>query len=310
MDKLDELEVFVAVVQQGSLAAAARKLRRSPPAVTRALASLENRFAASLIERTTRNMSPTPAGLALFERAKTLIEDYQQAIQDSSKSQLNGLLRITAPVQFGRKHIAPLVLNFIERYPDIQVELLLNDSYQDLLEQGLDIAVRIGQLRDSSLVAVETGTVQRILLASPEYLAHAGTPACPADLASHRLIAGTSVSSAREWRFGPVSHQERVRIQPAIMVNEVETQLIAARAGKGITRLLSYQAYDDLALGTLCEVLPSSRPAPLPVQLVTQNLKYMPARVRAFWDTAREALSALTCLQPESMTPVKKQRDI
>lgn len=309
MDKLDELEIFVAVVQQGSLAAAARKLRRSPPAITRALASLESRFAASLIERTTRNMSPTPAGLVLFERARTLIGDYQQAIQDSSKSQLNGLLRITAPVQFGRKHIAPLVLDFIECYPGIQVELLLNDSYQDLLEQGLDIAVRIGQLRDSSLVAVEMGTVQRILLASPEYLARAGSPATPADLAAHTLIAGTSVSSVREWRFGPVNNQERVRIQPTIMVNEVETQLIAARAGKGITRLLSYQAYDDLEQGTLCEVLPSSRPAPLPVQLVTQNLKYMPARVRAFWDKAREALSALTCLQAESMTQVKKQAD-
>ncbi|MEM6159446.1 LysR family transcriptional regulator [Erwinia sp. P6884] len=309
MDKLDELTVFVAVVQQGSLAAAARKLRRSPPAITRALASLENRFAASLIERTTRNMSPTPAGIVLFERAKTLLNDYQQAIQDSSKSQLNGLLRITAPVQFGRKHLAPVVLDFIDRYPGIQVELLLNDSYQDLLEQGLDIAVRIGQLRDSSLVAVETGTVQRILLASPEYLARAGCPATPADLAAHSLIAGTSVSSLREWRFGPAGNQERVRIQPTFMVNEVETQLIAARAGKGITRLLSYQAFEDLQHGTLCEVMPESRPAALPVQLVTQNLKYMPAKVRAFWDIAREALSALTCLQTESMTPVKKQTD-
>lgn len=309
MDKLDELEVFVAVVQQGSLAAAARKLRRSPPAITRALASLESRFAASLIERTTRNMSPTPAGLTLYERAKTVLNDYQQAIGDASRSQLNGLLRITAPVQFGRRHLTPLVLEFIERYPGIQVELLLNDSYQDLLEQGLDIAVRIGLLRDSSLVAVETGTVQRILLASPDYLARAGCPQSPADLAAHRLIAGTSVSSLREWRFGPASSQERVRIQPTFMVNEVETQLIAARAGKGITRLLSYQAYDDLLQGTLCEVLADSRPAALPVQLVTQNLKYMPAKVRVFWDMARKTLSALPCLQAESMTPVKKGSD-
>lgn len=309
MDKLDELEVFVAVVQQGSLAAAARKLRRSPPAITRALASLESRFAASLIERTTRNMSPTPAGILLFERAKKLLSDYQQAIVDSSQTQLNGLLRITAPVQFGRKHIAPLVLAFTEDFPGIQVELLLSDSYQDLLEQGLDIAVRIGQLRDSSLVAVEMGTVERLLLASPAYLARAGSLRTPADLSQHQLIAGTSVRSTREWRFGPADNQDRVRIQPTIMVNEVETQLLAARAGKGITRLLSYQAYEDLQQGTLCEVLPDYRPPALPVQLVTQNLKYMPAKVRAFWDMAREALPALSCLQAESMMPVKKRSD-
>ncbi|MGB9096212.1 LysR family transcriptional regulator [Erwinia sp.] len=300
MDKLDELEVFVAVVQQGSLAGAARKLRRSPPAITRALASLENRFAASLIERTTRHLSPTPAGLMLFERAKALLGDYQLAIQDSARTQLTGLLRITTPVQFGRKHIAPLVMQFLQRYPDIQIELLLNDSYQDLIEQGLDMAVRIGQLRDSSLVAVEVGSVQRIVLASPDYLAKAGTPCSPAELASHQLIAGTSISSSKEWRFGPTENQERVRIQPVMMVNEVETQLIAARAGKGITRLLSYQAFEDLQQGLLCEVLAAYRPPALPVQLVTQNLKYMPARVRAFWDLARETLPALSCFVSET----------
>lgn len=307
MDKLDELEVFVAVVQQGSLASAARRLRRSPPAITRSLASLETRFAASLIERTTRQLSPTPAGLLLFERAKALLGDYQQALQDSKRTQLTGLLRITAPVQFGRKHVAPLVMAFLDRYPDIQIELLLNDSYQDLIESGMDMAVRIGQLRDSSLVAVEVGSVQRLLLASPDYLAKAGTPATPAELASHQLIAGTSISSTREWRFGQGENQERVRIQPVMMVNEVETQLIAARAGRGITRLLSYQASEDLQQGKLVEILAAHRPAAQPVQLVTQNLKYMPARVRAFWDVAREALPTLNCFQPESLMPVKKQ---
>ena len=298
MDKLDELEVFVAVVQLGSLSAAARKLRRSPPAITRALASLETRFAASLIERTTRSLAPTPAGMQLFERAKGLLNDYQLTLQDATRAQLNGLLRLTAPVQFGRKHIAPLMMHFMESYPDIQIELLLNDSYQDLIEQGLDMAIRIGQLRDSSLVAFELGSVQRILVASPDYLAQAGYPAFPSALTSHKLIAGSSISSAREWRFGPTENQERVRIQPVIMVNEVETQLIAARAGKGITRLLSYQAYDDLQAGLLCEVLPENRPPAQPVQLVTQNVQYMPARVRAFWDMARSTLPALACFQP------------
>lgn len=293
MDKLDELAVFVAVVQQGSLAAAARTLRRSPPAITRALAALESRFAVNLIERTTRRLSPTPAGLALFERAKGVLEDYQQALNATTRNQLSGRIRLTAPVQFGRQHIAPLVLTFLDRYPDIQIDLMLSDRYQDLIEQGLDMAVRIGQLRDSSLVATEVGQVQRMLVASPDYLIQHGTPLMPAMLGDHHLIASAALNAQSEWRFGAEAQQERVRITPRLTVNEVETQLIAARAGKGIARLLSYQVHDDLLRGTLIEILPHFRPPAIPVQLVTQNVKYMPAKVRAFWDLARTSLPAL-----------------
>lgn len=305
MDKLDELAVFVAVVQQGSLAAAARTLRRSPPAITRALAALESRFSVSLIERTTRSLSPTPAGLALFERAKGLLDDYQQALTTSTRNQLSGTIRLTAPVQFGRQHIAPLVLSFLELYPDIQIDLMLSDRYQDLIEQGLDMAVRIGQLRDSSLVATEVGQVHRVLVASPDYLERHGRPLTPVTLASHHLIASAASSSQREWRFGTDMRQERVRITPRLTVNEVETQLMAARAGKGIARLLSYQVYEDLQRGRLCEILADFRPPAVPVQLVTQNLKYMPAKVRAFWDLARTTLPALDSLRVKSLSQVK-----
>lgn len=296
MDKLDELAVFVAVVQQGSLAAAARTLRRSPPAITRALAALESRFGVNLIERTTRRLSPTPAGLALFERAKGVLEDYQQALNATTRSQLSGRVRLTAPVQFGRQHIAPLVLTFLDRYPDIQIDLMLSDRYQDLIEQGLDMAIRIGQLRDSSLVATEVGQVKRMLVASPDYLTVQGTPLTPAMLVDHHLIASAALTAQREWRFGSETQQERVRITPRLTVNEVETQLIAARAGKGIARLLSYQVHDDLLRGTLVEILPAFRPPAVPVQLVAQNVKYMPAKVRAFWDLARTALPELGSL--------------
>lgn len=296
MDKLDELAVFVAVVQQGSLAAAARTLRRSPPAITRALTALESRFAVNLIERTTRRLSPTPAGLALFERAKGVLEDYQQALNATTRNQLSGRVRLTAPVQFGRQHIAPLVLTFLDRYPDIQIDLMLSDRYQDLIEQGLDMAVRIGQLRDSSLVATEVGQVQRMLVASPDYLTLHGTPLTPTMLVDHHLIASAALTAQREWRFGPEMQQERVRITPRLTVNEVETQLIAARAGKGIARLLSYQVHDDLLRGTLIEILPDFRPPAVPVQLVAQNVKYMPAKVRAFWDLARTSLPELGSL--------------
>lgn len=304
MDKLDELAVFVAVVQQGSLAAAARTLRRSPPAITRALTALESRFAVNLIERTTRRLSPTPAGLALFERAKGVLEDYQQALNTTTRNQLSGRVRLTAPVQFGRQHIAPLVLTFLDRYPDIQIDLMLSDRYQDLIEQGLDMAVRIGQLRDSSLVATEVGQVQRMLVASPDYLTLHGTPLTPAMLIDHHLIASAALTAQREWRFGPEVQQERVRITPRLTVNEVETQLIAARAGKGIARLLSYQVHDDLLRGTLIEILPDFRPPAVPVQLVAQNVKYMPAKVRAFWDLARTSLPELSSLGQQRLPVV------
>ncbi|MCS3605933.1 LysR family transcriptional regulator [Erwinia rhapontici] len=304
MDKLDELAVFVAVVQQGSLAAAARTLRRSPPAITRALTALESRFAVNLIERTTRRLSPTPAGLALFERAKGVLEDYQQALNATTRNQLSGRVRLTAPVQFGRQHIAPLVLTFLDRYPDIQIDLMLSDRYQDLIEQGLDMAVRIGQLRDSSLVATEVGQVQRMLVASPDYLTLHGTPLTPAMLIDHHLIASAALTAQREWRFGPEVQQERVRITPRLTVNEVETQLIAARAGKGIARLLSYQVHDDLLRGTLIEILPDFRPPAVPVQLVAQNVKYMPAKVRAFWDLARTSLPELSNLGQQRLPVV------
>lgn len=307
MDKLDELAVFVAVVQQGSLAAAARALRRSPAAITRTLNALENRLACTLIERTTRRLATTPAGAALFERAKSVLEAYQQALYAAEGNPLSGQLSLTAPVQFGRRHIAPLLLSFLERYPDIRIDLQLHDGYQDLIEQGLDMAVRIGRLRDSSLVAVKVGSVQRLLVASPDYLARMGTPLSPADLTSHHLIA--SASTHREWRFSASGCQERLRVAPRLVVNEVETQLIAARAGKGIARLLSYQVYDDLQTGALCEVLPGFRSAAVPVQLVTQHIKYMPARVRAFWDLARVALPELSCFRQDKLRRDKKSAD-
>ena len=223
----------------------------------------------------------------------------------TTRNTLSGKVRLTAPVQFGRLHIAPLVLTFLERFPDIEIELLLSDSYQDLIEQGLDMAVRIGQLRDSSLVASEVGQVYRTLVASPAYLKRHGYPQSPAMLTQHHLIAGSTPSVQREWRFGSDVQQERVRFTPRLSVNEVETQLIAARAGQGITRLLSYQVCDDLQRGTLCEVLTDYRPPPVPIQLVAQNVKYMPAKVRSFWDLARATLPQLDGLRGQSLRPVK-----
>ncbi|GAK27441.1 MULTISPECIES: LysR family transcriptional regulator [Serratia] len=297
MDRLDELAIFVAVVQHGSLAAAGRKLRRSAPAVTRAIASLEQRFGARLVERTTRRLAPTEAGLRLAERAHLLLTEYQAAVLDTADTQLTGLLRITSPVQFGRKHVAPVVMAFLDRYPQMQIEMVLNDRNLDLIDEGLDVAVRIGHLQDSSRVARRLGQVSRVTVASPDYLARRGEPQEPAQLAEHDTIVGTQRASLREWRFGPQENGERVRLTPRLLLNDVETQLLAVRAGKGIARLLSYQVADDLAAGTLVRLLPAFEPLPMPVQLVAQNMQRMPLKVRTFWDYAWQELSRLAQIQ-------------
>lgn len=298
MDRLDELAIFVAVIQHGSLAAAGRKLRRSAPAITRAIASLEQRFGARLVERTTRRLAPTEAGLRLVERAHLLLHEYQAAVLDTADTQLTGLLRITSPVQFGRKHVAPVVMAFLDHYPQMQIEMVLNDRNLDLIDEGLDVAIRIGHLQDSSRVARRLGQVSRVTVASPAYLALRGEPQEPAQLAEHDTIVGTQRASLREWRFGPQENGERVRLTPRLLLNEVETQLLAVRAGKGIARLLSYQVADDLAAGTLVRLLPAYEPLPMPVQMVAQNVQRMPLKVRTFWDYAWQELSQLAQIQP------------
>lgn len=297
MDRIDELDIFVAIVDQGSLAGAARRLRRSAPAVTRALAALEDRIGTRLVERTTRRLSPTAAGRALAERARTILSDYESAVLGAADTPISGLLRLTAPVQFGQRHVTPVVTRFLDLHPGVSVEMVLNDRNLDLIEEGIDLAVRIGDLPASSLLARRLGQVRRVLVASPDYVAERGMPRRPADLADHDIIFGTSRSGVLEWRFGPTTRGPAVRISPRLLVNEVEAQLRAAHAGRGIARVLSYQVVDDVTAGTLIRLLPRFEPAPLPVHLVTLGSGHMPPRVRAFLDHAVTELRALEVLR-------------
>jgi DNA-binding transcriptional LysR family regulator len=265
MDRLDELTIFRVIAETGSLARAARRLRRSPPAVTRALSALEDRAGVRLIERTTRRLVLTEAGRELFERARSLLADYEGAVHGQADAPVRDLLRVTAPVTFGRRHMAPLVSGFLDRFPDTQVELVLNDRNVDLIEERLDAALRIGRLRDSTLVARKVGEVRRVLVASPAYLAARGAPKTPTDLEAHDTILGALWSGAPEWRFGAEDRATVVRLTPRLLVNDAEAVLYATRAGRGIARLLSYQAADDLAAGTLARLMVDFEPEPLPV---------------------------------------------
>jgi DNA-binding transcriptional LysR family regulator len=289
MDRLDELAIVVSIIEAGSLVGAARRLRRSPPAVTRALSALEDRMRLRLVERTTRRLAPTEAGTALADRARALMADYDAMLAGSAQTPIRGILRITAPVQFGRRHVAPVVSAFLNDHPDVQIEMTLNDRNLDLIEEGLDLAVRIGPLADSSLVARQIGSVRRVIVASPAYLERRGFPRTPPDLATHDTIFGKARSSAREWRFGPSQRGIVVRLAPRLLVDDVEAQLQAAQAGRGIARPLSYQVTDELANGSLVRILREFEPEPLPVSLVTPSRTHLSPKVRAFLDSAVNA---------------------
>lgn len=297
MDRLDELAVLVTIVDEGSLAAAARRLRRSAPSITRVLAALEERAGARLLERTTRQLAPTEAGLALAARARMLLSEYSGAMSDLAAAPVRGLIRVAASVPFGRMHVSKIVNGFLAAYPDTRVELVLNDRYVDLIDEGMDVAVRVGALRDSGLVARTVGSMHGVVVvASPAYLKKRGTPQRPADLAKHDIIFATIHQRPNEWRFGIGERGAVVRFTPKLAVNDVETHIVAARAGLGIARVLPYQIAADLKAGKLVRLLESYEPAPDPVHLVTPSSR-IPPKVRAFVDHAATALSMLDAIR-------------
>jgi len=298
MDRLDELAVLVAVIDNGSLAAASRRLRRSPPAVTRALAALEQRVGVRLVERTTRRLSATEAGRAVAEHARLLLGEYDAAVTGLADAPLRGLLRVTAPVQFGRRHVAPLVIGFLAAFPEMQVELVLNDRNLDLIDEGIDVAVRIGRLADSGLVARRVGEVRRVLVAGPAYLAARGTPKKPAELTAHDTILGAGRGEASEWRFGGLKRTTVVRLSSRLLVNDIEARLVAVRAGQGISRFLSYQVSEELEAGSLVRLLAGFEPVPLPVHLVAPSGGHKAPKVRAFLDHAAASLGKLRVIRP------------
>jgi DNA-binding transcriptional LysR family regulator len=297
MDKLDELQVLVAILDTGSMAAAARKLGRSPAAVTRVLGALEVRAGARLLERSTRRLTPTEAGLRLAEQARRLLADYEAALLPEGAATPRGLLRIAAPNVFGRRHVAPVVTRFLAVHPEVQVELLLSDRNVDLIEEGVDAAVRIGALANLSLVARRLGQVGRVTVASPDYLARRGTPLAPAELAGHELIMSTSVRSVAEWRFRAGAREHVVRYSPRLRMNDVEAVLSAACDGFGIARALSYQVEPLLRAGALRRVLEDYEPEALPVHLVLPSARHMPPRLRAFVDFAASQFAMLKVLK-------------
>lgn len=293
MDRLDELAIFVRIVEEGSLARAAARLRRSPPAVTRALAALEDRIGVRLVDRTTRRLAPTEAGRAFYDKARSLTAGYEAATAGVREAPVRGLLRITAPVQFGRRHMAPIVARFLDAQSGVEVELMLNDRNIDLIDEGIDVALRIGALADSSLSARLVGHVRRLWVASPAYLERRGVPRAPGELVEHEAILGT-VRANREWSFAGL--RTAPRLMGRLRVDDVETRLRAAREGRGVAQLLSYQVADELASGRLVRLLQDWEAQSLPVHLVTKGRAHRAPKIDAFVEFAARRLRTLPVL--------------
>ena len=291
MDRLDALRAFALSVDRGSLSAAARELAKSPASITRAIAALEERLGTALLVRTTRALKLTEAGERFLPTARRVLDelDLAEAATTASDRAPHGVLAVTAPVMFGSLHVRPLVDAYLAAHADVRVRLLLLDRVVNLVDEGIDVAVRIAHLPDSALIATQVGAVRRVAVASPDYLARHGKPKKPADLASHRCISSIGLTPSETWTFrkGRAVH---VRVTPVLAVNHAESAIRAATAGAGITCVLSYQVADQLARGTLVRVLTAYEPPPVPVQLVFPAANARAAKVRAFLELATPRL--------------------
>lgn len=292
MDKLRAMTTFVRIVETGSLTAAADRLGTSPTSVVRSLSALERALGVRLLNRTTRRMALTDEGRDYFERCRHLLIDVEEAEAALLARQVKpaGRLVITAPVMFGRLHVGPVVTDFLAAYPEVRIDLILLDRVVDLIDEGIDLAVRIGMLPESSLVAIPLGTTRRIICASPDYLARHGQPENPADLQNHRAIRMTGSSLEPDWVFHEAGRSQRVVVPTILTSNHIDFAIDACVMGAGCGRFLAYQVHEQLAAGKLVRLLPDYEAPPLPVNFAYPHARLLSSRVRAFIDRAAPLL--------------------
>jgi DNA-binding transcriptional LysR family regulator len=288
MPRAEDIAVFIEVAERGGFAAASRRLSRSPAAVTRAVAELEARLGVRLLTRTTRAVALTEAGRQFLAGAKRVLADLDEIERAAAGEGMapRGELRVTAPILFGRLHVLPIVLEFLRRFADVSVALSLLDRPVDLVEEGFDVAVRIGALAESSAVATRVGAVRRIAVASADYLARHGTPRAPGDLGAHAIVAFAGIAGIERWLFHGRAGEAGVAIKPRLTVTTAEAALDAAREGFGVTRVLSYQAAADIARGSLLRLLPADEGDDIPIHVVYPGGRHPPPKLRAFLDFA------------------------
>lgn len=291
MDKLRAIETFVAVAETGGFAAAARQLEISAPSVTRIVSDLETDLGVMLLRRTTRQVTLTDIGRRYYEDAAVLLADLQIA-EDTAKGAHvvpTGMLRVTAPVMFGQHYITPIISEYLSGYPDVRVDAVFVDRVVNIIEEGIDISIRIGQLKDSSLIASSVGSVQLLVCGSPDYFLKHREPQTPNELSEHETIGLVLGNFQADWKF---ADGEAVKLNHRVNYNSIPAAIAAARSGWGLVRVLSYQVAKELESGELVTVLHQYTPPPSPIHIVHGHGRRESAKVRTFFDLAVNTLRA------------------
>lgn len=298
------MQVFVAVADAGSLAGAGKALGLSAPVVTRVIAALEERLGVRLLNRTTRSLNLTEAGARFLESTRHVLTALDEAERSAAGATAipSGHLRVTAPLTFGRMHLMPVLAGFLRSQPRVTATLVTLDRIANLIEEGFDIAIRIAQLPESTLIARRIGEVRRVLVASPAYLERCGVPHEPTDLRAHEVIAVPSLLPGGEWRFWVDGKPQLVRLTASLAVNDALAAIMAAERGEGLTAALSYMVAPQLRAGTLVTVLDPFMPPPVPVQLVYPQSRLVAAKVRAFVDFAAPRLTRILATEAGPLT--------
>ncbi len=290
MDRIDAMQAFVTVADLQGFAPAARKLGLSPSGVTRLIAALEDRLGARLLQRTTRSVTLTDVGARYLERARRILGDVEEAetAVEGERMRPGGRLVVSAPNGFGRLHVSPVVSVYLKRYPEVAADLRLSDRMINLVEEGVDLAVRIGHLPDSTLVARHVGEMRRIVVASKDYLKRRGEPKTPDAIAAHDTIQFGAMTAALDWRFAADGSEIRVSSTPRLTTNSSDAAIQYAEAGGGLTRVLAYQAAASLKAGRLKIVLAAFEQPALPIHIVYPTSRLLSAKVRTFVDLVTE----------------------
>jgi DNA-binding transcriptional LysR family regulator len=290
MDRIDAMQAFATVADLGGFAPAARKLGLSPSGLTRLIAALEHRLGARLLQRTTRSVTLTDAGARYLVRVRRILADVEEAegAAEGEQTRPGGLLVVSGPLGFGRLHVSPVVTAYLKRYPDVSCDLRLSDRMINLVEEGVDLAIRIGHLPDSTLVARHVGEMRRIVVASKDYLERRGEPKAPRDIASHDTVQFGAMTAQLDWRFVESGREIRVTGAPRLATNSSDAAIQYAEQGGGLTRVMAYQAAAALKAGRLKIVLAEFEQPPLPIHVVYPTSRLLSAKVRAFIDLVAE----------------------
>jgi len=286
MDRLDAMSVLLAAVESGSLSKASRELRQPLATVSRKVAELEAHLKATLLIRSAKGLELTPAGRSYVTAAKSILEQLTEAERAASGeyTEPKGDLVVTAPVMFGRLHVIPVVTRFLEAFPEVSVGLVMTDRIAHFLEDQVDVALRIGPLPDSNLIATRVGEVRHVICASPDYLAANGIPATLDDMTKHSIVSFQSVSALSTWTFEQDGAEKIVSFRSRLSVNTIDAAIDAALAGAGLVRAVSYQVAEHVRAGRLAVVLEAFEPKLRPVHLVYDTQNRLPLKLRAFVD--------------------------